>query len=137
MRPPAVSGSPSDDAGQLIEVDGQGAHHHRRSAAEPSLKLVGHLIIPVPASPPEANREFASQLGGTVHTLHDGRDETVAGQLERIIVGADAVEQVNDSRSVTAVYRRRTRSAARWSPSRSASSGAAERLSSGPSDRGG
>ena len=95
-----------EDAGQLLEVDGQGAQHRCRSAAELSLKLVGQLIIPVPASVPEANHELASQLRGSVHALHDGSDDAVASQLQRIIVGADAAEQVDDSRSVTAVYRR-------------------------------
>ena len=95
-----------EDAGQLLEVDGQGAQHRCRSAAELSLKLVGQLIIPVPASLPEADHEFASQLRGSVHALHDGRDEAVASQLQRIIVGANAAEQVDDSRSVTTVYRR-------------------------------
>jgi hypothetical protein len=71
-----------------------------------SLKLVGQLIIPLPASLPEADHEFASQLGGSVHALHDGRDEAVASQLQRIIVGADAAEHVDDSRSVTTIYRR-------------------------------
>ncbi|MGA2928425.1 MAG: hypothetical protein ABSG43_21015 [Solirubrobacteraceae bacterium] len=71
-----------------------------------SLKLVGQLMIPVPASLPEADHEFASQLGGSVHALHDGRDEAVAGQLQRIIVGADVAEQVDDSPSVTTIYRR-------------------------------
>ena len=70
------------------------------------LKLVGQLIIPVPASLPQADHEFASQLGGSVHALHDGRDEAVASQLQRIIVGADTAEQVDHSRSVTTVYRR-------------------------------
>ena len=95
-----------EDAGQLLEVDGQGAQHRCRSAAEMSLKLVGQLIIPLPASLPEADHEFASQLGGSVDALHDGRDEAVASQLQRIIVGADAAEQVDDSPSVTTIYRR-------------------------------
>ena len=97
---------PAEDAGQLLEVDGQCAQHRRRSAAELGLKLVGQLIIPVPASLPEANHELASQLGGSVHALHDGSDDAVASQLQRIIVGADAAEQLDESRSVTAVYRR-------------------------------
>src|SRR5881275_811142 len=95
-----------EDAGQLLEIDGQGAQHRRRSAAELSLKLLGQLIIPLPASLPEADHEFASQRGGSVHALHDGRDEAVASQLQRIIVGADAAEQLDDSPSVTTVYRR-------------------------------
>ena len=95
-----------EDAGQLLEVDGQGAQRRRRSAAELSLKLVGQLIIPIPASQPQADHESSSQLGGSVHALHDGRDDAVAGQLQRIIVGADAAEQVDDSRSVTTIYRR-------------------------------
>ena len=70
-----------------------------------SLKLVGQLIIPVPASLPESNHEFASQLGGSVHALHDSRDQAVASQLQRIIIGADAAEQLDDSRSVTTIYR--------------------------------
>jgi hypothetical protein len=103
MRPPAVSGSPSEDAGQLLEVDGQRPQHRRRAAAEQSINLVGQLIIPAPASPAERNHEITSQLGGFAHTLHEGSDKTVAGQLERVIVGADAAEQVDDSRPVTAV----------------------------------
>ena len=35
-----------------------------------------------------------------------GRDDAVASQLQRIIVGADAAEQVDDSPSVTTIYRR-------------------------------
>src|SRR5205814_882302 len=54
----------------------------------------------------EADHEFASQLGGSIHALHDGREEAVASQLQRIIVGADAAEQLDDSRSVITVYRR-------------------------------
>jgi len=111
MRPPAREGVALEDPGQLLEVDGQGAQHRCRSAAELSLKLVGQLIIPVPASLPEADHEFASQLGGSVHALHDGRDEAVAGQLQRIIVGAGAAEQVDDSQSVTTVYRHPQRGA--------------------------
>ena len=103
---PDAQGVALEDAGQLLKVDGQGAQHRCRSAAELSLKLVGQLIISLPASLPQANHEFASQLGGSVHALHDGRDETVASQLQRIIVGADAAEQGDDSRPVTAVYRR-------------------------------
>jgi hypothetical protein len=95
-----------EDAGQLLEIDGQGAQHRCRSAAELSLKLVGQLIIPLPASLPKADHEFASQLGGSIHALHDSRDEAVASQLQRIIVGADAAEQVDDSPSVTTIYRR-------------------------------
>ena len=101
---PDAEGVALEDAGQLLEIDGQGAQHRCRSAAEMSLKLVGQLIIPLPASLPEADHEFASQLGGPVHALHDGRDEAVASQ--RIIVGANAAEQVDDSRSVTTIYRR-------------------------------
>jgi hypothetical protein len=71
-----------------------------------SLKLVGQLIISLPASLPEADHEFASQVGGSVHALRDGRDEAVASQLQRIIVGADAAQQVDDTPSVTTVYRR-------------------------------
>ena len=96
-----------EDAAQLLEVDGQGAQHRCRSAAELSLKLVGQLIIPVPASLPESNHELASQLGGPVHALHDRRDDAVASQLQRLIIGADATEQVDDSWSVTTIYRRR------------------------------
>ena len=95
-----------EDAGQLLQIDGQGAQHRCRSATEMSLKLVGQLIIPLPASLPDADHESASQLGGPVHALHDGRDETVASQLQRIIVSADAAEQVDDSPSVTTIYRR-------------------------------
>ena len=103
---PDAEGVAFEDAGQLLEVDGQGAQHRCRSAAEPGLKLVGQLIIPFPASLPEADHEFASQLGGSVHALHDGRDEAVASQLQRLIVGAVAAEQLDDSRSVTTVDRR-------------------------------
>ena len=103
---PDAEGAAFEDAGQLLEIDGQGAQHRCRSAAELGLKLVGQLIIPVPASLPEADHEFASQLGGSVHALHDGRDEAVASQLQRIIVSADAAEQVDDSPSVTTIYRR-------------------------------
>ena len=109
-----------EDSGQHLEVDGQGAQHRRWSAAELGFKLVGQLIIPIPASLPETDHEIASQLGGSVHALHDGRDETVAGQLQRIISGANAAEQLDDSRSVTPIYRRPAgRSAAPWTPSRS------------------
>ncbi|MBV9415493.1 MAG: hypothetical protein JO363_11000 [Solirubrobacterales bacterium] len=103
---PDAEGVALEDAGQLLEVDGQGAQHRRRPAAELSLKLLDQLIIPVPPPLQEADHELASQPGGSVHALHEGRDETVAGQLQRIIVGADAAEQVDDSRSVTTVYRR-------------------------------
>jgi hypothetical protein len=103
---PDAQGVALEDAGQLLEVDGQAAQHHCRPAAELSLKLLGQLIIPVPASPPQANHELASQLGGPVHTLHDGRDQAVAGQLQRIVIGANAAEQGNDSRPVTTIYRR-------------------------------
>ncbi|MBV9680775.1 MAG: hypothetical protein JO046_03210 [Solirubrobacterales bacterium] len=47
-----------------------------------------------------------SQLGGSVHALQDGRDDAVAGQLQRIIIGTNATKQVDDSRSVTTIYRR-------------------------------
>ena len=95
-----------EDAGQLLEIDGQAAQHRCRPAAELSLKLVGQLIIPLPASLPQADHELASQLGGSVHALHDRRDDAVASQLQRIIIGADAAEQVDDSPSVTTIYRR-------------------------------
>jgi hypothetical protein len=68
--------------------------------------LVGQLIIPVPASLPHADHEFASQLGGSIHALHDGRDQTVASQLQRIILSAIAAEQLDDSPSVTTIDRR-------------------------------
>ena len=103
---PDAEGVALEDAGQLIKVDGHAAQHRRRSAAELGLKLVGQLVVPLPAPLPEADHEFASQLGGSMHALHDGRDETVASQLQRIIVGADAAEQVDDSPSVTTIYRR-------------------------------
>ena len=103
---PDAEGVALEDAGQLLEVDGHGAQHRCRSAAELSLKLVGQLIIPVPPSLPQADHEFASQLGGSVNALHDGRDDAVPGQLQRIIIGANAAEQVDDSRSVTTTYRR-------------------------------
>ena len=106
MRPPTLKWIALEDAGQLLEIDGQGAQHRCRSAAELSLKLVGQLIIPLPASLPEADHEFASQLGGPVHALHDGRDEAVASQLQRIILSADAAEPVDDSPSLTTIYRR-------------------------------
>jgi len=103
---PGAEGVAFEDPDQLLEVDGQGAQHRCRSAAELSLKLVGQLIIPVPASLPEADHEFASQLGGSVHALDDARDDVVASQLQRIIGAAGAAEQVDDRRSVTTVYRR-------------------------------
>ena len=103
---PDAEGVALEDASQLLKVDRQGAQHRHWSAAELGLKLVGQLIIPVPAALPQANHEIASQLGGSVHALHDGRDQTVASRLQRIIVGADAVEQLDDSRSVTTIYRR-------------------------------
>ena len=87
-------------------VDRQTAQHRRRSAAELSLKLLGQLIIPIPAPLPQANHELASQLRGSVHALHDGRDDAVASQLQRLIIGAGAAEQLDDSRSVTTIYRR-------------------------------
>jgi hypothetical protein len=71
-----------------------------------SLKLVGQLIIPLPASLPETDHEIAGQLGGSVHALHDSPDEAVASQLQQIIIGADAAEQVDDSPSVSTIYRR-------------------------------
>ena len=95
-----------EDAAQLLEVDGQAAQHRRRPAAELSLKLVGQLIIPVPPSLPQADHEFASQLGGPVHALHDRREDAVASQLQRLIIGADATQQLDDSPSVTTIYRR-------------------------------
>ena len=93
-----------EDSGQLLEVDGQGPQHRRWAAAEQSIKLVGQLIIPLPASLTERNHEIASRLERSVHALDDSSDKTVAGQLQRVIVGADATEQVHDSRAVTAVY---------------------------------
>ena len=95
-----------EDAGQLLEIDGHGAQHRCRSAAELSLKLLGQLIIPLPASLPQAHHEPTSQLDSSIHALHDGRDDAVASQLQRIIAGADAAEQVDDSPPVTTVYRR-------------------------------
>jgi hypothetical protein len=95
-----------EDAAQLLEVDGQGAQHRYRCAAKLSLKLLSQLIISVPASLPESNHEIASQLGGSVHALHDRRDDAVASQLQRLIIGANAIQQVDDSRSVTTIYRR-------------------------------
>ena len=95
-----------EDAGQLLEIDGQAAQHRRRPAAELSLKLLGQLTIPLPAPLPQADHELVSQLGGSVHALHDRRDDAVASQLQRIIIGADAAEQVDDSPSVTTIYRR-------------------------------
>ena len=95
-----------EDAGQLLKVDGQGAQDRCRSAAELSLKLLDQLIIPIPTSLPETDHESASQLGGSVHALHDGRDHAVASQLQSIIIGADAAEQLDDSPSVTTIYRR-------------------------------
>jgi hypothetical protein len=103
---PDAEGLAFEDAGQLLEVDGQGAQHRCRSAAEMGLKLVGQLIIPLPASLPEADHESASQLAGSVHAPHDGRDEALASQLQRIIVGAHTAEHVDDSPSVTTIYRR-------------------------------
>jgi len=91
-----------EDAGQLLEVDGQVPQYWRCAVAE----LVGQVSIPVPASLPESNHELASQLGGPVHALHDRRDDAVASQLQRLIIGADATEQVDDSWSVTTIYRR-------------------------------
>ncbi|MGO9496120.1 MAG: hypothetical protein ACLQA5_05305, partial [Solirubrobacteraceae bacterium] len=93
---PDAEGVAFEDAAQLLEVDGQGARHRCRSAAELSLKLVGQLIIPRPASLPQADHEFASQLDGSVHALHDGRDQAVASQLQQIMISADAAEQVDD-----------------------------------------
>ena len=46
---PDAEGAAFEDAGQLLEVDGEGAQHRCRSAAEMSVKLVGQLIIPLPA----------------------------------------------------------------------------------------
>ncbi|MGO9902101.1 MAG: hypothetical protein ACLP0J_20990 [Solirubrobacteraceae bacterium] len=44
------------------------------------------------------------RFGGSVNVLHDGGDHIVAGELERVIVGADgALEQVDNSRSVASV----------------------------------
>ena len=92
-----------EDASQFLEVDWQGPQHRRRATAKQSIKLVSQLIVPVPASLAERNNEIASQLGRSVDTLHDGSNETVTAQLERVIVGADAPEQVDDSRSVATV----------------------------------
>ena len=47
-----------------------------------------------------------SQLRGSVHALHDSRDDGVASQLQRLNVGADAAEQLDHSRSVATVYGR-------------------------------
>jgi hypothetical protein len=106
MRPPTLRGVALEDAGQLLEIDGQGARHRCRSAAELGLKLVGQLIIPLPAPLPQTDHQIPGQLGGSVHALHDGRDEAVASQLQRIIIGADAAEQLDDSPPVTTIYRR-------------------------------
>jgi hypothetical protein len=95
-----------EDAGQLLKIDGQRPQHRRRFAAEPGLNLVGYLIIPVPASLAQADHEFASHLGGSVHALHNGRDQALARQLQRIIIGANAAQQLDDRRPVTTVYRR-------------------------------
>ena len=79
-----------EDAGQLLEVDRQGPQHRRRAAAEQSIELVGELSVPGPASLPERKHEIASEFGGSFDVLHDGGDQAVAGELERVIVGADA-----------------------------------------------
>ena len=71
-----------------------------------SLKLIGQLIIPLPASLPHADHEFARQLGGPVHAVHHGRDDAVASQLQRIIVAANAAEHLDDSPSLTTIDRR-------------------------------
>jgi hypothetical protein len=57
-----------------------------RRRAEPQAGRPAHH--PLPASLPQANHEIASQLGGSVNAPHDGRDEALASQLQRIIVGA-------------------------------------------------
>ncbi len=103
---PDAEGFALEEAGQLLKADGHGAQHRRRYAAELGLELIGQLIIPVPASLPQADHQFASQLGGPVHALHDSRDDAVAGQLRRIIIGANAAEQLDDSPSLTTGYRR-------------------------------
>ena len=102
---PDAEGVALEDPGQLLQIDGQAAQHPYRSATEPSLKLLGQLIIPVPASLSQANHELASQLGGSVHALYDSRDDAVASQLQAIIIAANTGEQADDSRSVTTVYR--------------------------------
>jgi hypothetical protein len=73
-----------------------------------SINLVGQLIITVPPSLAQPSYEIASQLGGAVRALHQRGHETVAGQLEPALVGADvdAAEQVDDRRSVAAVHGR-------------------------------
>jgi len=80
MRPPTLSGSPSRMPASSSRSTGKA--HSIATGPQPSLKLLGQLIIPLPASPPQANHELASQLRGPVHALHDRRDETVAGQLQ-------------------------------------------------------
>jgi hypothetical protein len=42
--------------------------------------------------------------GGSVNVLHDGGDQAVAGELERVIVGASTrLQQVDDRSSVADV----------------------------------
>ena len=52
-----------EDAGQLLEVDGQGSQHRRWTAAELSIELVGEVIVPDPASLRERNTEPVSEFG--------------------------------------------------------------------------
>lgn len=68
-----------EDAGQLLEIDGQRPQHRRRAAAQQRINLIGQLIIPSPASLAQRSHELTSQLGGSVHTLHERSDQTVAG----------------------------------------------------------
>jgi hypothetical protein len=77
------------------------------SRPELSIELVGQVSIPGPASLPERKHEAATEFGGSFNVLPDGGAEAVAGELEGVIVGAgSALQQVDDSRSVAAVYGR-------------------------------
>ncbi|MBV9810713.1 MAG: hypothetical protein JO286_26290 [Solirubrobacterales bacterium] len=51
---PDAEGVAFDDAGQLLKLDGQGASSLPGRCPELRLKLVGQLIIPIPASLPQA-----------------------------------------------------------------------------------
>jgi hypothetical protein len=94
-----------EDPGQLLEVDGHGPQHCRCAAAEQSIELVGQLIIPDPIALPKQNNEPASEFRGSFNALHDGGDQTLTSELQRAIEATAIPEQLDNSRSVAAVYR--------------------------------
>ena len=92
-----------EDAGQLLEIDRQGPQHRRWAAAELSIELVGEVIVPDPASLPERKTEPVSEFGRSFNALHDGGDQPVASELQRVIVATGVLQHVNDNRAVAPV----------------------------------